>query len=226
MTKSVISRLRKCHWIYSTIFPAMHRFLALGDSYTIGEGVPLEAGWPARVARRLRDGGVDLADPRIIAVTGWTTDELAAGIEAAAPRPRWDLVTLAIGVNNHYRGRGLDQYRDQLRSLLARAVNLAGEHAGHVLMISIPDWGVTRFARSKHRDTARMAAEMDAFNAAACDLARAAGAGWVDVTTISRGLADAPDMLAADGLHPSAAQYAIWADTIAPVAYQRLAGAP
>jgi lysophospholipase L1-like esterase len=204
----------------------MHRFLALGDSYTIGEGVPREAGWPARVAHRLRARGIDLADPTIIATTGWTTDELAAGIEAATPQPSWDLVTLAVGVNNHYRDRGLDEYREQLRILLARAVNLTGGRAGHVLMISIPDWGVTRFARTDPRDAVRIAAGVDAFNAAARDLGSAAGAGWIDVTTISRRCADAPGMLAADGLHPSAAQYAIWAEAIAPLAYQRLAGAP
>ncbi len=195
-----------------------YRFLALGDSYTIGEGVPPATRWPCVVAARLRARGLALDDPRIVAVTGWSTDELAAGIEAAAPRPPWDLVTLLIGVNNQYRGRDLDNYDDEFGTLLQRAVGLAGGRANRVVGVSIPDWGVTRFARVEERDGARIGADLDAFNAAAQARVRSAGARWADVTPVSRHCGEAPDMLADDGLHPSAAQYAVWADVIAPVA--------
>lgn len=195
-----------------------YRFLALGDSYTIGEGVPAATRWPCVVTARLRARGLALEDPRIIAVTGWSTDELAAGIEAAALQPPWDLVTLLIGVNNQYRGRDLDNYDAEFGALLRRAVGLAGGRAGRVVGVSIPDWGVTRFARVEERDGARIGAELDAFNAAARTRVQTAGAHWADVTPVSRRCGEAADMLADDGLHPSAAQYAAWSDVIAPVA--------
>ncbi|HSR66019.1 MAG TPA: GDSL-type esterase/lipase family protein, partial [Xanthomonadaceae bacterium] len=127
------------------------RYLALGDSYTIGEGVPEDGRWPALLARALRRGGIPLADPRIIAATGWTTDELAAALDAVergemvemavdehAPRPAppYQLVTLLIGVNNQYRGRAVAEYRAQLQALVARAVAYAGGEPRRVVMLS------------------------------------------------------------------------------------------
>jgi len=194
------------------------RFLALGDSYTIGEGVPESARWPAVLARQLRDNGCAVDDPYIVAVTGWTTDELAAGMDAAAFAPPYDLVTLLIGVNNQYRGRDASNYRVEFRALLERAVALAGGRAEHVLAVSIPDWGVTRFARENGNDGARVATAIDAFNAAAREEAGQAGARWADITATSRRCGDAPDMLADDGLHPSARQYALWLPSILPPA--------
>lgn len=196
-------------------------FLALGDSYTIGEGVPAVASWPMQLAVRLRREGVDVDDPRVVATTGWTTDELAAAMDAETFAPPYALVTLLIGVNNQYRGRPLDGYREQFRMLLRRAVALAGGAAAHVVVVSIPDWGVTRFAGSADRDLAQVADQIDAFNAAACSEVEASGARWTDVTRISR----APEVrgeLAADGLHPSAAQYARWVEAILPVARMAL----
>lgn len=197
---------------------ASARFLALGDSYTIGEGVPATSRWPAVVVQQLRSDGIHIDDPEIIAVTGWTTDELAAGMDAATFAPPYDLVTLLIGVNNHYRGRDAGNYHTQFASLLERAVALAGGKAGQVLVVSIPDWGVTRFARTENRNSARIAAELNAFNADAQAQAGARGAHWVDITPTSRRCGDAPDMLAEDGLHPSGAQYALWAKHITPTA--------
>lgn len=197
-------------------------FLALGDSYTIGEGVAPGERWPVQLVERLRDEGVDVGDPQIVATTGWTTDELAAAMEATPVAPPYDLVTLLIGVNNQYRGRGVDEYRAQFRGLLQRAIELAGGSAAHVIVVSTPDWGVTPFAAREGRDAARVAREIDAFNAAACAEAGSAGAHWVDVTTLSR----APglrDELVADGLHPSGAQYARWVDGILPAARTILA---
>lgn len=178
------------------------RYLALGDSYTIGEGVAADARWPVRLAAAL-----GIAPPTLLATTGWTTDELARAMDAAIFAPPYDLVSLLIGVNNQYRGYPLDGYRTEFRTLLARAIVLAGDRPTHVLVLSIPDWGITRFAAASGRDCTRIGAEIDAYNAAAQAETLGAGAHWVDITDLSRA---APDAVAADGLHPSAAQYAAW----------------
>ncbi|MDE2155698.1 MAG: SGNH/GDSL hydrolase family protein [Xanthomonadaceae bacterium] len=192
----------------------MH-YLALGDSYTLGEAVAPSACWPAQLVRRLRRAGAAIGEPYIVATTGWTTDELAHGIDAAALAPPYDLVSLQIGVNNQYRGHSAGDYRRQFASLLARAVTLAGQRAARVVVVSIPDWGVTRFAGELGRDRDRIAGELDVCNAIARDEAARAGSRFVDVTTISR---RHPELVAADGLHPSAAQYALWVDAIEPAA--------
>lgn len=195
-----------------TASPTLH-YLALGDSYTIGEAVAAHERWPAQLMRRLRRAGAAIGEPHIVATTGWTTDELAQGMDAATLTPPYDLVTLQIGVNNQYRGRSAGDYRRQFASLLARAIAMAGHHAARVVVVSIPDWGVTRFARELGRDTARVADELDVYNAIARDETTRAGARFVDVTASSR---KQPELVAADGLHPSAAQYALWVDAVAP----------
>jgi len=192
----------------------MLHYLALGDSYTIGEAVPAHACWPAELVRRLRRAGAAVDESAVVAVTGWTTDELAQGIDAATLTPPYDLVTLQIGVNNQYRGRAAGDYRRQFARLLTRAIALAGHRAARVVIVSIPDWGVTRFARELGRDTARIAHQLDVYNAIARDEAARAGARFVDVTAISR---RHPELVAVDGLHPSAEQYALWVDAIVPV---------
>ncbi|MDF3982753.1 GDSL-type esterase/lipase family protein [Luteibacter sp. PPL201] len=195
-------------------------FLALGDSYTIGEGVADDARWPAQLAARLRAEGFAVAPPRIVATTGWTTDELAAAMDAAHLRPGYALVTLLIGVNNQYRGRPAAEYREPFLALLHRAIGLAGD-ARRVVVVSIPDWGVTPFAEG--RDRAAIASAIDTFNAIARDETLRAFARWVDVTDISR--RDARDVVD-DGLHPSATQYAAWVDAILPQARAALRERP
>lgn len=190
-------------------------YLALGDSYTIGESVPAAGRWPQQVVEQLRRRGVVIDDPQIIAVTGWTTDELAAGIDAAKPVPPFDLITLQIGVNNQYRGQSAGDYRGQFAGLLHRAIDLAGRHAAHVVVVSIPDWGVTRFASNDRRGSVRIGAELDVYNAIARDETYRAGARWVDVTGISR---QRPELVADDDLHPTAAQYTLWVEAIEPIA--------
>jgi len=197
-------------------------FLALGDSYTIGEGVETVGRWPMQLAQRLRDDGVDIADPEIIATTGWTTDELSAAMDAAQFSPPYALVTLLIGVNNQYRGRDIGNYRDEFAALLARAIELAGGRSERVVVVSIPDWGVTRFALEQGRDAARVAGEIDAFNAAARRIAADRDVAFVDVTAASRAAGDSDSMLVADGLHPSAAQYARWTELIFAAARRAL----
>jgi lysophospholipase L1-like esterase len=190
------------------------RVLALGDSYTIGESVGADERWPVRLAAMLRARGVRVAEPIIVAKTGWTTDELSRGVDAANPTGPNELVTLLIGVNNQYRGRSTDEYRDQFRALLARAVAFAGAQSSRVVVLSIPDWGVTPFANG--RDRPRIAREIDAFNAINREETTRAGARYVDVTPISRRAASDPSLTAADGLHPSGAMYAEWAQAALP----------
>jgi lysophospholipase L1-like esterase len=194
-------------------------FLALGDSYTIGEGVPEEGRWPVQLAARLRQRDVAVASPRILATTGWTTDELSAAMDAAALRPGYGLVTLLIGVNNQYRGRPATEYREQFLALLERAAGLAGDPR-RVVVVSIPDWGVTAFAQG--RDRASIGRQIDSFNAIARDETVRMHARWVDITPTSRHAGAKPGMLVADGLHPSAAQYATWVHLILPEAQAAL----
>lgn len=197
-------------------------FLALGDSYTIGEGVEAAGRWPHQLARALRAEGIALDDPQTIARTGWTTDELDAAIDAAAPAGPFDLVSLLIGVNNQYRGRSVADYAGQFADLLARATGFAGGRADRVLVLSIPDWGVTPFAAASGRDTAAIADELDAYNDAARRICETHGAAFVDITATSRARGAEPAMLADDGLHPSATMYAEWTRLALPVARRLL----
>ncbi len=200
------------------------RFLALGDSYTIGESVAPEERWPVQLGTLLRAEGLDVGGPTIIATTGWTTDELSAGIDRANPQGAFDLVSLLIGVNNQYRGRGQDEYREQFAALLQRAIGFAGGNPARVLVLSIPDWGVTPFAARLERDPAAVAADIDAFNAINRAETERPGAHYVDVTPFSREAAHAPSLLADDGLHPSGRMYAEWARLALPAARAALGG--
>lgn len=183
------------------------RLLTLGDSYTIGEGVSADDRWPAQLHQQLLATGARLSAPDIVAVTGWTCAELGAAMDAAHLTPPYALVTLGIGVNDQYDAVDAEQYRPQFRQLLQRAVALAGARNRRVLVVSIPDWSMTRFAQAHGRDTDAERAAIDAYNVCAQQETAAAGAVWIDVTAISRAY---PDELAADGLHPSAAQYRRW----------------
>lgn len=197
-------------------------YLALGDSYTIGESVPEAGRWPVQLAAALRERGIAVSDPRIIATTGWTTDELSAAMDDAEPLGQWDFVSLLIGVNNQYRGRPVDDYRTGFAGLLDRAIQLAGGRADRVLVLSIPDWGVTPFGQASGRDTARIAAELDAYNAAAAAECAARGVTFVDITPASRSPGDQPDRIASDGLHPSALAYTDWTALALPFAERLL----
>ncbi len=185
-------------------------YLALGDSYTIGEGVDPAGRWPMQLAAALRDIGVAVDDPRIIATTGWTTDELEAGIDAAAPQGTFAFVSLLIGVNDQYRGRSVDAYRPRFTALLQRALAFAGDRAARVLVLSIPDWGVTPYAVASGRDRVQIGQELDAYNAAAAAICAEHDVAFVDITDLSRQWGGETVMLADDGLHPSAAMYALW----------------
>ncbi|MCJ7630555.1 MAG: SGNH/GDSL hydrolase family protein [Longimicrobiales bacterium] len=195
-------------------------FLALGDSYTIGESVDSALRWPVQLAKAISGEGIPVREPVIIARTGWTTDELAGGIENAGITGAFDLVTLLIGVNNQYRGRDLEEYRVQFLDLLARAIGFSGGIPGNVVVLSIPDWGVTPFAEGRNRG--QIGEEIDAFNSVKREESEAAGVRYVDVTGISRRAITDPSLVAADGLHPSGAMYALWAEAALPVALEIL----
>jgi lysophospholipase L1-like esterase len=198
------------------------RYLALGDSYTIGESIDAAGRWPVQLAALLRQRGIAVGEPAIVARTGWTTAELGAGIDAAAPRGPFALVSLLIGVNDQYRGGRPEDYRAGFAALLRRAIAFAGGEPGRVVVLSIPDWSVTPFAAGSGRDLARIAREIGQFNDINRDETRRAGARWVDVTPGStRALGDR-SLLAADGLHPSAAMYAEWARLALPEAVAAL----
>jgi lysophospholipase L1-like esterase len=202
--------------IASQAMPAAEiRILALGDSYTIGEGVALDDRWPMQLVAMLRARGSSVAAPTIVARTGWTTDELSTGIDEAGVTGPFDLVTLLVGVNNQYRGRSADEYRAQFRALLARAIGFAGGRANRVIVVSIPDWGATPFADG--RDRARIALDIDAFNAVNRDESAHAGAPYVDVTPISRRATSEHDLISDDGLHPSPRMYAAWVSAMLPI---------
>lgn len=194
------------------------RYLALGDSYTIGESVGEADRWPVRLTGLLRERGVAVGGPEIVARTGWTVRELSRGIDAAEPHGPYDLVTLLIGVNDQYRGGDPEAYRSDFATMLRRAVGFAGGKAGHVVVLSIPDWSVTPFAVESGRDRGRIAAEIDRFNRINREETARAGARYVDVTPDSRKAAADRSLIAADGLHPAGAMYAEWARLALPAA--------
>ncbi len=187
------------------------RYLALGDSYTIGESVAVNERWPHQLADMLKTNNIS-TEITIIARTGWTTDELWQGIQAAPPTPPYDIVSLLIGVNNQYRGYDTEKYRQEFIFLLNKSIEYAGGNKDKVFVVSIPDWGVTTFAAG--RDRAKISAEIDLFNLINQDESKKADILYFDITPISR--QSDPGLLADDGLHPSGKQYVLWAQLIYP----------
>jgi lysophospholipase L1-like esterase len=187
-----------------------YSYLALGDSYTIGEQVLPMDNFPNQTAALLN--GI-LASPHIIATTGWTTDELNTAIDAANISRSYDIVSLLIGVNNQYRGRDRNNFTTEFEGLLQRAIHFAGHRPNRVFVLSIPDWGVTTFAAA--RDTKKIAAEIDAFNTVCENSAVQCGAHFINITASQRADGAATDFLAPDQLHPSAKEYAKWAAQLA-----------
>jgi lysophospholipase L1-like esterase len=192
----------------------LFRYLALGDSYTIGESVPEEDRWPNRLAKLLETKGIQ-TKITMIARTGWTTDELWQGIQAKEIQPPYDLVSLLIGVNNQYRGYNLEEYREQFVFLLNKAIEYAGGEPNRVIVLSIPDWGVTPFASG--RDSKKIAKEINEFNQVNREESEKSGVHYMDITPVSRDALTEPALIASDGLHPSGKMYAMWAEKARPV---------
>lgn len=195
------------------------RFLALGDSYTIGEAVPEGDRWPNQLANLLEENNIQ-AEVTIIARTGWTVKELWEGIQANPPEGTYDMVSLLIGVNDQYRSYPSDGYRKDFRFMLGKAIEYAGGDPQRVVILSIPDWGVTPFAGD--RDSKKIAVEINQFNAVNREETENAGAHYVDVTPISREAVTDPSLIASDGLHPSGKMYAMWAEKTWPIAQKIL----
>jgi lysophospholipase L1-like esterase len=190
-----------------------YNYLALGDSYTIGEKVPLKQNFPNQTIRLLKKKKIRFNDPAIVATTGWTTDELQEALTKVRLAVPFNIVTLLIGVNNQYRGRTVEDYIPQFTQLLEQAIAYAGGNAGHVIVLSIPDWGVTPFAKGRNRS--KIAKEINAFNAAKKTIARSYGTHYINITPLTREASKDLTLLAKDGLHPSAKDYCRWAEKVA-----------
>lgn len=195
-------------------------YLALGDSYTIGEKVSPSERWPVLLADTLRSMGYPVAEPEILAVTGWTTGDLKKGIENSDLKESYGLVSLLIGVNNQYRGYDIERFRNDFTFLLEKSIELAGNHPGNVLVLSIPDYGVTPFA--ENRDPSRISAEIERYNEIKEIISRKKGVMYVDITPISRKAEKHPELLAGDRLHPSGIMYQRWVARIIPVLVPKL----
>ena len=190
-------------------------YLALGDSYTIGESVPLQKNFPHQTVSLLKKAGVNISEPTIIAKTGWTTDELQEQLSRTRLAGPFDFVTLLIGVNNQYRGRSSEEYAQQLEELLQQAIGYAGGNINHVIVLSIPDWGVTPFAEG--RDRAKIAKEIDVYNSINERISKQYKVHYINITPFTREAVKDKDLVAKDGLHPSAKDYARWAEKVKEV---------
>jgi lysophospholipase L1-like esterase len=189
-----------------------YSLLCLGDSYTIGESVEANENFPTQSVRLLNKEGNHFDAPEIIAMTGWTTDELKDAIDKSHVKKSFDFVTLLVGVNDQYRGRTVEEYKPQFESLLTQAIQFANGHSSKVIVLSIPDWGVTPFA--KDRDPEKIAQQINSYNEVNKQLAREHNVKYIDITTSTREAAGDPALVAPDGLHPSAKEYAKWAAKI------------
>ncbi len=188
----------------------MKTYLALGDSYTIGEQVLAEENFPNQTVAMLNG---ELDAPKIIATTGWTTDELDAAITEANITTTFDIVTLLIGVNNQYRGRTLKDFEIEFEHLLQRAIEFANNKSNSVFVLSIPDWGVTPFAEGRNKE--KITEEIDAYNLVCKTATQKFNTHYIDITITQRLDGNKDEFLAADKLHPSGKEYKKWAEKLA-----------
>ena len=189
-------------------------YLALGDSYTMGESISKKHTWPKQLVDSLKTRNIFLSEPRIIAKTGWTTDELKKAINDSSLDYPYDWVSLLIGVNNQYRGRDLDEFKLQFESLLFEAIAFSGNRKERVFVISIPDWGSMPFA--KDRDPNKIAIEIDNFNQIIYEVCAFENIKFIDITPITRNIYSNPNWIAKDSLHPSKEQYSKWVEKMIP----------
>jgi lysophospholipase L1-like esterase len=191
-------------------------YLALGDSYTVGESVAAEDRYPAQVMRALCNEGYSCGEqPDIIATTGWTTGDLLRAMATNRPAEGYQAVSLLIGVNNQYQGRSQAEYRTEFTELLKQAIALAGDKPAHVLVLSVPDYSVTPFAQ--YRDTANIARQIDSFNLINSRISADFHVNYLDVTAESRKAAVDRSLIASDGLHFSGKEYGIWTNLMMPM---------
>lgn len=192
-----------------------YSYLALGDSYTIGEQVRIHENFPYQTVQLLRQQGYSFYAPEIVAVTGFTTDELTALISNTNLRSGYDFVSLLIGVNNQYRGRSADNFKEEFEGLLQTAIQFADGKSGNVTVISIPDWGVTPFAADRNKT--QIAGEINAYNAVCQSASEKYQTHFIDITASQRNDGNKDDFLALDKLHPSGKEYAKWAAQLSKI---------
>ena len=197
----------------------MKSYLALGDSYTIGEQIPLAESFPYQTVQLFRKAGHAFFAPEIVAKTGWTTDELTNAISRTTLLPRYDVVSLLIGVNNQYRGRSVENFTNEFAALLKDAIQFAA-HPKNVFVLSIPDWGITPFASGKDID--KIAGEIDAYNNVCAAIAGSNNILFIDITASQRVDGILPDFLSTDGLHPSGKEYAKWAGLLSAAVIKQM----
>lgn len=190
----------------------IYTYLALGDSYTIGESIPLNKCFPYQVVHLLRNKEFDFSAPEVIAQTGWTTDELQNAIANSTLLSKYDFVTLLIGVNNQYRGRDAVEYKQQFEEILKKSIELANGKKDHVIVVSIPDYSVTPFATSM--DVEKISKEIDVFNGINKALSIQYKVQYIDITESSKVAKNDVALVAVDGLHPSEIEYTKWAEKI------------
>jgi lysophospholipase L1-like esterase len=191
-------------------------YLALGDSYTIGESVDPAERYPVQAAGLLNKiDRLTCQNPEIIAVTGWTTGNLLDALSEVKPVATYRIVSLLIGVNNQFQGRNQSEYRDQFTLLLQKSILLAGNNPSHVIVLSIPDYSVTPFGREL--DTALIASQIDSFNLINHKLAMEYKVSYLDITAESRKAKRDPSLIAVDGLHFSGKEYGNWARMMEPL---------
>nr|WP_294899081.1 SGNH/GDSL hydrolase family protein [uncultured Pedobacter sp.] len=190
-------------------------YLALGDSYTIGQSVETSQNFPNQLVTQLKAENINVSN-KIIAQTGWTTGDLISAIQSATLEPKYDFVTLLIGVNNQYRGYNIDDYRTEFIQLLQTSIKYAGGNASRVFVLSIPDYSVTPFAGNNVSVTSQIATEIDAYNKINKQETANLKANYLDITPISREAKTNPNLIAPDGLHPSAEMYSAWIKLLAP----------
>lgn len=183
-------------------------YLALGDSYTIGESVEVFERWPNQLVSELNKKSIVFEQAKIIAKTGWTTGELLNAIEEQQIDESYDLVSLMIGVNNQYRGLSIENFKEEFTVLLKKAITFSKKNETGVVVLSIPDWGVTPFASD--RDQNKIAEEIDQFNSVISQVCSNYKVSYIDVTEISRQVTSQPNLVAQDGLHPSSIMYSLW----------------
>ncbi|MBT8220508.1 MAG: SGNH/GDSL hydrolase family protein [Bacteroidia bacterium] len=190
-----------------------YQYLALGDSYTIGEAVEDSERFPLQLSSRLSKDGIN-CETQILATTGWTTDELINAIHNAENlKSRYDLVTLLIGVNNQYRGYPIIQYRTEFRILLDKAIQFADNRVNNVVVLSIPDYSVTSFGQ-KRPEYDKIGSEIDTYNQIAEEICVEKDVKFIDITSISRRALKDTNLVADDGLHPSGKMYSLWVNAI------------
>jgi len=199
------------------------KYLALGDSYTIGQSVPLNQSFPYQLTAQLNTK-LKLSAPTIIATTGWTTNDLITGItNSGLTAQTYDLVTLLIGVNDQFQGISQNTYRSNFIALLNTAIRFAGGNKAKVFIISIPDYSVTPFAGyNSAGQLLQIAKEIDEFNTINKTESANANVNYLDITDISRRAASDGSLLAPDGLHPSAKMYGLWIERLLPLVKSKL----